>query len=1199
MDDSGTASNVARAIVAALDWGSPPDARKAAVSYLDSIKSGDVRVLANTSVILVKKDWSSEIRLHAYKMLQHLVRLRWEELSPTERRNFANIAFELMSEIANPSEEWALKSQTAALVAEIVRREGLNLWEELLPSLVSLSNNGPMQAELVLMMLRWLPEDITVHNEDLEGDRRRLLLRGITQSLPEILPLLYTLLERHFGAALSEAGRQQLDIAKQHAAAVTSALNAINAYAEWAPLPDLANYGIIHGCGFLLSSPDFRLHACEFFKLVSARKRPTDVTASEFDSAMSRIFLILLNLSRDFLDKCCSGNVVVDESEYEFAEYVCEGLVSLGSSNLHCVAGDSSILSLYLQQMLGYFQHYKLALHFESLLFWVALMRELMSKPKVGVHAAGDSYIANNSGQADKEKMKILSFVNDDICSAILDVSFQRLLKKEKLLTEAALSEGPLQLWSDDLEGKGDFSLYRSRLLDLIRFVAIFKPLIAASRVCERIVMIIKNVMLSTMPTKDLAILESMQLALESIVSSVFDGSDELGESKLALCRTFQGLLEQLISLKWTEPALVVVLGHYLDALGPFLKYFPDATGSVINKLFELLTSLPSIVKDPATSGARHARLQICSSFIRIAKAADKSLLPHMKGIADTMAYLEREGRLVRAEHNLLGEAFLVMASAAGVQQQQEVLAWLLEPLSKQWTQLEWQIMYLADPTGLVRLCSETQFMWSIYHTVTFFEKALKRSGSRKGNLNPQNSSPPTSIPLHPMAPHLSWMLPPLLKLLRAVHSLWSPSVLQSLPGELKAAMAMSEVERTSLLGEGNPRLAKGALAFADGSQADVKKEGYVDPNETDLRNWLKGIRDSGYNVLGLSTTIGDTFFKCLDVQSVTLAVVENIQSMEFRHIRQLVHSVVIFLVKFCPSVLWGEWLERILYSLLLHSQRALSLSWSSLLNEGRAKVPDCHGIVAGSDLKVEVLEEKLLRDLTREICSLLSVLGSPGLNIGLPSLEQFGLVSRVDASSLKDLDIIASTSIVGFLLKHKDLARSALHISLEAFTWTDGEAVTKVCSFCNALVLVAISTNDVEVREFVSKDLFCAIIKGLALESNAVISADLVGLCREIFMYLSDRDPAPRQVLLSLPSISPLDLAAFEETLTKTSSPKEQKQHMKSLLILASGNKLKALAAQKSVNVITNVSARSRSLTAAPETRNDEGDVIGLAAIL
>lgn len=54
-----------------------------------------------------------------YVYLQHLVRLRWEELSPTERRNFANVALDLMSEMANPCEEWALKSQTAALVAEV------------------------------------------------------------------------------------------------------------------------------------------------------------------------------------------------------------------------------------------------------------------------------------------------------------------------------------------------------------------------------------------------------------------------------------------------------------------------------------------------------------------------------------------------------------------------------------------------------------------------------------------------------------------------------------------------------------------------------------------------------------------------------------------------------------------------------------------------------------------------------------------------------------------------------------------------------------------------------------------------------------------------------------------------------------------------------------------------------------------------
>lgn len=56
--------------------------------------------------------------------------------------------------------------------------------------------------------------------------------------------------------------------------------------------------------------------------------------------------------------------------------------------------------------------------------------------------------------------------------------------------------------------------------------------------------------------------------------------------------------------------------------------------------------------------------------------------------------------------------------------------------------------------------------MWSIFHTVTFFEKALKRSGYRKSNPNVQNSPSGNVAPLHPMASHLSWMLPPLIKVI-------------------------------------------------------------------------------------------------------------------------------------------------------------------------------------------------------------------------------------------------------------------------------------------------------------------------------------------------------------------------------------------------------------------------------------------------
>ncbi|XP_038889446.1 protein HASTY 1 [Benincasa hispida] len=1197
-----TANNVAQAIAVSLDWSSTPDARKAALSYLESIKTGDVRILASTSLVLVTNKWSSEIRLHAYKTLQHLVRLRWEELNSMEKRDFANVCIELMAEITSPCEEWALKSQSAALVAEIVRREGLSLWEGLFPSLVSLSSKGPIHAELVSMMLRWLPEDITVHYEDLEGDRRRILLRGLTQSLPEVFSLLYTLLERHFGAALSEVSSQRLDIAKQHAAAVTAALNAANAYAEWAPLPDLAKYGIIRGCGFLLCSPDFRLHACEFFKLVSARKRSPDATTTEYDSAMRNIFEILMNISREFFIRGPPSSGVVDESESEFMECICESLVSMGSSNLHCISGDSTLLPLYLQQMLGFFQHDKLALHFQSLHFWLALMRDLVSKLKVTTHSTGDvskpNYQGSSSASPDNDKRSILNFMNDDICTVILDISFKRLLKKEKVSTVVAPLLGGLELWSDDFDGKGDFSQYRSKLLELIKFLALYKPVITSDKVSERIITIIKSLSLLQMPCQDIAMLESMQSTLDNVVSTIFD---EFGaastEIQLQLRGIFEGLIQQLLSLKWSEPALVMVLGHYLDALGPFLKYFPDAVASVINKLFELLTSLPIAIKDPSTSSARYARLQICSSFIRIAKAADRSILPHMKGIADSMGYLQREGRLLRGEHNLLGEAFLVMASTAGIQQQHEILAWLLEPSSQQWMQPEWQNNYLSDPLGLVRLCSETSTMWSIFHTVTFFEKALKRSGTRKAHPNMPNYSTTSS---HPMASHLSWMLPPLLKLLRSLHSLWCPAVSQTLPGEVKAAMTLSDTEKFSLLGEANPKLSKGALSVTDDPHSDMSKGGgHPEASETDIRNWFKCIRDSGYNVVGLSATVGESFFNCLDIHFVSLALTENVHSMEFRHLRQLVHAVIIPLVKSCPPHLWDVWLEKLLMPLIQHTQQCLNSSWSNLLHQGRANVPDVLGIPSKTDLKVEVMEEKLLRDLTREVCLLLAVIASSPLNPGLPSLEQSGHVNRVTLSSLKHLDEFSSSCMVGFLIKHKGLAISALRICLDAFTWTDGEAVAKISSFCSTLVLLSISTKDGELHEFVSRDLFSAIIQGLTLESNAFISSDLVVLCRDIFIHLSERNPAPRQVLLSLPCIKHHDLVAFEEALAKTFSPKEQKQYMKNLLLLATGNQLKALAAQRSVNTITNVSAKSRGSVSASETRLDEGDSLGLAAIL
>lgn len=65
------------------------------------------------------------------------------------------------------------------------------------------------------------------------------------------------------------------------------------------------------------------------------------------------------------------------------------------------------------------------------------------------------------------------------------------------------------------------------------------------------------------------------------------------------------------------------------------------------------------------------------------------------------------------------------------------------------------------------------------------------------------------------------------------------------LPGEIKAAMVMSDVERTTLLGESNAKMPKGAMTSADSFHSNAK-DGTAESNETVIRNWIKGIRESG-----------------------------------------------------------------------------------------------------------------------------------------------------------------------------------------------------------------------------------------------------------------------------------------------------------------------------------------------------------------
>eukprot|EP00854_Cymbomonas_tetramitiformis_P027478 gene27478-33891_t len=170
------------------------------------------------------------------------VKNRWQEFSADEHVHLARLAADRLKEVGNAGNDcWAIKCKASALFAEVLRQEGVSSWGLLLPEVLSLASIGPSQAELVAMVLRWVPEDVTVHNEDILGLQMQALLKGLLAALPEILPFLYK-------------------------AAVDATLSAVQAYADWAPVPMFAQHGLLDACGHLLASTDFQLQACSFLR---------------------------------------------------------------------------------------------------------------------------------------------------------------------------------------------------------------------------------------------------------------------------------------------------------------------------------------------------------------------------------------------------------------------------------------------------------------------------------------------------------------------------------------------------------------------------------------------------------------------------------------------------------------------------------------------------------------------------------------------------------------------------------------------------------------------------------------------------------------------------------------------------------------------------------------------------------------------
>eukprot|EP00897_Mesotaenium_endlicherianum_P007484 jgi/Mesen1/6764/ME000346S05942 len=1220
MAASSEVIEVQQALAAAYDWQSSLHVRAAAVDYLDKLKSRRASEVATIAFTLVADNQPAPNRVFAYQLLRDVAKSKWNELSEEEKQQMGQLAFNLTQATAAQQEPFSMKSKAAAVLGEVVRSQGATLWKELLPALLSSAAASPVHAEVTALVLQFVAEDVTVHNEDLEGERKRQLLQALTHTLPDVLQFLYQSLERHFSAALQQQQQSNPAAAQAHAAAVTAALNAAGAYADWAPLPTVGKSNLINACAYFLSAPEFRLSACDFLAKVAARKRPGVDDPAEFGAVIVSTFDALSGALQAAASQASGG----DQDEY--IGRLVAALASMAPQNIRIIVDRDDAsgprLNLYLQLMMRSFQSRNLEVHVSALHVWQVLLREaqtaetasgqLGTVPGVpdGGAPGGVTGKARKSGRdrggsaaaaaaaAIAPERKIL--LPPECYPALLDVVIERLPKKG--VTGGGGGDGgggdPQEASAGDFGTSQEFGQYKGSLMVLLRLIAAMQPVTTARRVAPFLDASL-TAMAASSPTAPQALLQvdEAQVLLEAVMGSVPPGVMEqaavasrspAGASN-ELAVILEGVMQRLLSQQPQEPCQVEVLARLLGGTGAYCRHSPACLPGVLPRFFALLSSLPPRRQEEQSKTAQGksagevARAQVCASIAIIARVADAAFLPHMAAMAELIAEMRRQQLLQQSELNQLGDALLAIGAAAGPQQQVQLLEWLLGPVEQQWEAATWQ-RHLADPLSFALLLSPSPTSafsnglagtgggvksspippndggpgsyWWILHAVALFEKAFVRTNAAAAAASAARAAPPGGggsqqqqqqqqqekeerERQHPMVAHMAWLLPRLLQLLR-------------------------------------------------------------------------------YNVLGLAASGLGTAFFATSAQhevagSLRTTLLEHLPCMESRHVKLLIHLVITPMARACPPPLWPLWVGALLPPLLTHCAGYLTDAWGGLLRNGA--LPPAGGRDGQSEAAVrdEVLGEKLLRDLTREFCSFLALLPSlppppPGAADGgegeaeRATRQQLQLSDNDGGDDMRVQQMQQEEQPSRETLLHWDAARAALHLAASALTWPDTESANRAISFCHAaahLPSVAFGQRP-ELRQVVGQDLFRAGILALTLESNAVLQGPVCALLRDTYVRFAafGLGSGPREVLLTVPAITPASLAEFDEALGRTNSAREQRQLLKSLLLQgdAGEDHLRAFAAQRGSHVI-NVHEKVRVPGGAPRDVVQEGGPIGLAA--
>ncbi|XP_044069645.1 exportin-5 isoform X2 [Siniperca chuatsi] len=1182
---------------------------------------------------LADKAQPAVVRHFGLQILEHVIKFRWNNMQQQEKVQLKECAMQLLSNGTHCilEEESHIKDVLSRIIVEMIKREWPQHWPDMLKEMEALTSQGEAQTELVMLILLRLAEDVITF-QTLPTQRRRDIQQTLTQNMESIFSFMMAILHVNVEDYRKLKGSPEHELqARAHCRVAVATLNTLAGYIDWVSLVHITsgNCHLLEMLCLLLSEPELQLEAAECLLIAISRKGKLEDRKPFmllFDDVAIH-YILSAAQSADGLAICKKSSesqaVEVVERRYVFLKRLCQVLCALGGQLCSLVGSDVEVevpanLSKYMEAFLAFTTHSSQFLKSSTLATWGALFRhETLSKDAVVV----------------------------EMTIKYLRASMTNLVKTGFPSRDDNPScEYSRVDFDSDQDFNSFFNSFRSQQGEVVRNACRIVPLeafqIAAEWLQYQIASPIDTGDTTSKTAEGLCSLlspsvvqwDAMTVFMECMVTQIFKN---LEEEKLPIDQSME-LLQAVLNYDTKDPLILSCVLTNVSALFPFAIRRQHFLPQVLYKLFQAITfEVGQETKTPRTRAVKNVRRHACSSIIKICRDYSQFILPCFDMFYNHVKKLfSSDATLTHMEKCSLMEALVLISNQfKDFAKQKAFLDELMASVVAEWTSDEMRHV-LSNPAVFLSFVGADQ-------VVTEQNKDTETAGLNRGRLSfclyaimgvvkrarwPADLEEakaggfvvgytPTGAPIYrnPCTAQFLVLLPNLLALIRTHNSLFMPENMARLSETFSRAHEVMDAEKNVVLGLSQHLL-------------DIYDSPVYRTNLERMQGFFTTLYENCFHVLGNAGLSLQQEFYTIErlAEEITGSVFVSLDHVPDHRLRPMIRVFLRQLVLPCPQEYYNSLLCPLLGPLFAYMLQSLNVKWQVINQRTSVSWEARHRNILGieelqrlfmgkpgedeeevvcqdSQVTQEMLEEQLVRLLTREVLDLLTVscisrkVPEPAANKEEIDEEDMMMDSVQAASPAQSTDEL--TELGKCLMKHENIYMTLLTLSFTSLSWKDTTNCHRTASMvCWTLLRQVVGGN--LLPEAVTW-FYTSVLRGLQVHGqHEVCNSTLSQLAMLIYENLRPRYMELRAVMTQIPNISVEALDQYDHRLMGPNAQKigdkKRKDQFKKLI---AGTVGKALCQQFRKEVhIRNLPSLFKKPKPDKDVQNSEA--LGLAAL-